>query len=323
MSSNSDLALTNREKNKSINTNNITPLSRQKKEKRTQSLTILLFLLPALVIYLIFILYPIIATFNYSLYNWNGMGEKVFIGLENFSRLFSDQIFWTALKNNLYLVGVSVFVQVPLGLVMALVLLSRIRGKKVLNVIYFLPYLMSSVAIGLLWVFMYDPVKGPVNQLLNIFGIDSVHWLASNQMAIVAVLIVLVWQFAPFYMILFKASLVGIPEELYEAANIDGANSIQQFFYVTLPSLMPTIVSSSILAVVGSLKTFDMFYVMLGGGSGSATEILGTYMYKQSFINFNMGYGSAIASMMFILALVSTIIILFSDNKRVKRGESK
>src|SRR5690606_26117909 len=198
-----------------------------------------------------------------------------------------------------------------------------IRGKKVLNVIYFLPYLMSSVAIGLLWVFMYDPVKGPVNQLLNIFGIDSVHWLASNQMAIVAVLIVLVWQFAPFYMILFKASLVGIPEELYEAANIDGANSIQQFFYVTLPSLMPTIVSSSILAVVGSLKTFDMFYVMLGGGSGSATEILGTYMYKQSFINFNMGYGSAIASMMFILALVSTIIILFSDNKRVKRGESK
>lgn len=323
MSSNSDLALTNREKNKSINTNNITPLSRQKKEKRTQSLTILLFLLPALVIYLIFILYPIIATFNYSLYNWNGMGEKVFIGLENFSRLFSDQIFWTALKNNLYLVGVSVFVQVPLGLVMALVLLSRIRGKKVLNVIYFLPYLMSSVAIGLLWVFMYDPVKGPVNQLLNIFGIDSVHWLASNQMAIVAVLIVLVWQFAPFYMILFKASLVGIPEELYEAANIDGANSIQQFFYVTLPSLMPTIVSSSILAVVGSLKTFDMFYVMLGGGSGSATEILGTYMYKQSFINFNMGYGSAIASMMFILALLSTIIILFSDNKRVKRGESK
>ncbi|RDW20631.1 carbohydrate ABC transporter permease [Oceanobacillus chungangensis] len=303
--------------------NDMILLEEQKKRTRNKSLTILLFLLPSLLVYLAFILYPILATFNYSLYDWNGMGDKVFIGLENFTTLLSDSTFWTALKNNLYLVLVSVFVQVPFGLIMAIVLLSKIRGKKVLNVIYFLPYLMSSVAIGLLWVFMYDPVKGPINQFLNIFGIESVHWLASSNMAIIAVLIVLVWQFAPFYMILFKASLVGIPEEQYEAAEIDGANGIQQFFYITLPSLMPTIVSSSILAVVGSLKTFDMFFIMLGGGSGSATEILGTYMYRQSFINFNMGYGSTIASMMFILALLSTVIILFTDNNRQKRSGLK
>ncbi|MCU9600449.1 carbohydrate ABC transporter permease [Pallidibacillus thermolactis] len=293
-------------------------------ENRKKRMAILLFVLPALLVYTIFIIYPILATFNYSLFEWNGISkEKVFIGFENFKNLLSDSTFWLALKNNVYLILVSVFVQIPLGLIMALVLLSKIRGKKILNVIYFLPFLMSAVAIGLLWTLMYDPVNGPINKFLEFFGIDSIHWLASNKTAIVAVLVVIVWQFAPFYMILFKAAMVGIPEELYEAADIDGANEAQKFFYVTLPSLMPTIVSSSILAVVGSLKTFDMFYIMLGGGSGSATEILGTYMYKQSFINFNMGYGSAIASMMFILALISVILILITDGLRQRRESLK
>ncbi|MCU9593557.1 sugar ABC transporter permease [Caldibacillus thermolactis] len=293
-------------------------------ENRKKRMAILLFVLPALLVYTIFIIYPILATFNYSLFEWNGISkEKVFIGFENFKNLLYDSTFWLALKNNVYLILVSVFVQIPLGLIMALVLLSKIRGKKILNVIYFLPFLMSAVAIGLLWTLMYDPVNGPINKFLEFFGIDSIHWLASNKTAIVAVLVVIVWQFAPFYMILFKAAMVGIPEELYEAADIDGANEAQKFFYVTLPSLMPTIVSSSILAVVGSLKTFDMFYIMLGGGSGSATEILGTYMYKQSFINFNMGYGSAIASMMFILALISVILILITDGLRQRRESLK
>lgn len=293
-------------------------------ENRKKRMAILLFVLPALLVYTIFIIYPILATFNYSLFEWNGISkEKVFIGFESFKNLLYDSTFWLALKNNVYLILVSVFVQIPLGLIMALVLLSKIRGKKILNVIYFLPFLMSAVAIGLLWTLMYDPVNGPINKFLEFFGIDSIHWLASNKTAIVAVLVVIVWQFAPFYMILFKAAMVGIPEELYEAADIDGANEAQKFFYVTLPSLMPTIVSSSILAVVGSLKTFDMFYIMLGGGSGSATEILGTYMYKQSFINFNMGYGSAIASMMFILALISVILILITDGLRQRRESLK
>ncbi|MBY0095350.1 carbohydrate ABC transporter permease [Mesobacillus maritimus] len=293
----------------------------RKKRQRKKSTAIFLFLLPALLIYAVFILYPIFSTFNYSFYQWNGLqADKTFVGLDNFKTLLSDPTFWLALKNNLYLVGVSVFVQIPLGLVMALVVLSKIRGKRLLNVLYFLPFLMSAVAIGLLWIFMYDPVKGPINQLLNVVGLESVHWLASSDMAIIAVLIVIVWQFAPMYMILFKASMVGIAEELYEAAEIDGANGRQKFFHVTFPALMPTIVSSSILAVVGSLKTFDMFYVMLGGGSGSATEILGTYMYRQSFINFNMGYGSTIASVMFILALISVIIIQYTNSVRKKRG---
>jgi raffinose/stachyose/melibiose transport system permease protein len=288
-----------------------------KVQKKKKSLTILLFLLPALLVYSFFILYPIITTFNYSFYDWDGIqANKTFVGLQNYMTLLSESAFWYSLRNNTYLILVSVFVQIPLGLIMALVLFSSIRGKKVFNLLFFLPYLMSTVAVGLLWIFMFDPVNGPVNRLLNMFGIDSVHWLAGGNPALIAILIVMAWQFAPFYMILFKAALVGIPEELYEAADIDGANGRKKFFYITLPSLMPTIVSSSVLAVVGSLKTFDIFYVMTGGGSGTATEILGTYMYRQAFVNFKMGYGSSIAAMMFLLALICVVFILLLDHKR-------
>ncbi|MDV2884621.1 sugar ABC transporter permease [Alkalihalophilus pseudofirmus] len=293
----------------------------QKKNKRKKGKTILLFVLPALLVYSIFILYPIIATFNYSMYNWNGVqAQKTFIGLENYFTLFSDSTFWQALQNNMLLVLVSVFVQIPLGLIMALVLFSPIMGKKFLNVIFFLPYLMSTVAIGLLWIFMYDPINGPVNQIVQLFGFNAIPWLADKNTAMIAILIVVIWQFSPFYMILFKAAMVGIPDELYEAASIDGANELQKFFYVTLPALIPSFVTSSILAIVGSLKAFDIFYIMTGGGPGGATEILGTYMYKQGFINFSMGYASTIAAVMFLIAFVCVIIIQVIEYQRKKRG---
>lgn len=299
---------------------NVQMIGNQKKKQRNEIRTILLFLLPAVIVYSIFIVYPILSTLKYSLYDWNGIQkDKLFIGLQNYITLLNDNAFWLALKNNLYVILVSIFVQIPLGLVMALILSSRLRGLKVLNVLYFLPYLMSTVAVGLLWVFIFDPINGSANKLLQFLGFESIHWLASSNTAIIAVLIVIAWQFAPFFMILFRASIVGIPEELYEASDIDGANSFEQFLYITLPSLMPTIVSSSILAVVGSLKTFDIFYVMLGGGSGNTTEILGTYMYRQSFVNFNMGYGSTIATMMLILALISVVVIQLIDLRRKKR----
>lgn len=289
----------------------------KRKDKKHTALIILLFLLPALLTYMVFILYPIFNTFSISLLRWNGISnESEFIGIDNYTRLMQDSTFWYALRNNMYVVLLSIFVQIPLGLVMALILFSKIPGKRILNVLFFLPYLMSTVAVGLLWIFMYDPVNGPINRLVNFLGMDSVHWLAGGTSSLVAILVVIAWQFAPFYMILFRAAMVGIPEELYESAQIDGANEKQKFFYITLPSIMPTIVSSSILAVVGSLKTFAIFFIMTGGGSGISTDILGTYMYRQAFINFNMGYSSAIAAVMFLIALISVIIIQGLDYRR-------
>ncbi len=292
-----------------------------RKKRNKHFLAIFLFIAPALLVYSIYVIYPIISTLNFSFYEWNGLNEATFIGLENYARLFNDAIFWTALKNNAWVVLASVLVQIPLGLLMALLLFSPIRGIRFFNSIYFFPFLMSTVAIGILWGFMYDPINGTINQLIQLFGFENVAWLSQENTAMFAVLFVIVWQFAPFYMILFKSAIVGISEELYEAAKIDGANGLQNFIHITLPLLMPTIVSSSILAVVGSLKSFDMFYIMTGGGPNHGTEILGTYMYKQAFINFNMGYGSTIAFIMFLVALVVTVIIQTMDYYRKKRGD--
>jgi raffinose/stachyose/melibiose transport system permease protein len=248
------------------------------------------------------------------------MGVGTYVGLQNYLDLLKDAIFWKSLTNNTWVVFTSVFAQIPLGLIMALMLFAPIKGIKFFSSIYFFPFLMSTVAVGLLWVLMFDPINGMINQLVNVFGFENIAWLSEPNTALFAVLLVIVWQFAPFYMILFKAAIVGIPEELYEAAEIDGASSITKFFHITFPLLMPTIVSSSILAIVGSLKAFDIFYIMTGGGPNHGTELLGTYMFKQAFINFNMGYASAIAFVMFFLALLVTILIQTMDYYRKKRG---
>ncbi|MYL62158.1 ABC transporter permease subunit [Bacillus hwajinpoensis] len=291
-----------------------------KKRNMRKAVTISLFTAPALIVYLVYVVYPILSTLSYSFYSWDGTSDKTFIGLDNYVQLFHDAIFWTSLTNNAWVVITSVFVQIPLGMIMALMLFAPIRGIRLFSSVYFLPFLMSTVAIGLLWVYMFDPINGIINQLINFLGFENVAWLSDENTALIAILLVVVWQFSPFYMILFKAAMVGIGEELYESAEIDGANSWQKFFHITLPLLMPTIVSSSILAIVGSLKAFDIFYIMTGGGPNHATELMGTYMFKQAFINFNMGYASAIAFIMFLIALVVTILIQVVDYNRKKKG---
>ena len=291
-----------------------------KKRNMRKAVTIGLFTAPALIVYLVYVIYPILSTLGYSFYSWDGTNDKTFIGLDNYIQLFNDVVFWTSLTNNAWVVLTSVFVQIPLGMIMALMLFAPIRGIRLFSSVYFLPFLMSTVAIGLLWVYMFDPINGIINQIVNLLGFENVAWLSDENTSLIAILIVVVWQFSPFYMILFKAAMVGIGEELYESAQIDGANSWQKFFHITLPLLMPTIVSSSILAIVGSLKAFDIFYIMTGGGPNHATELMGTYMFKQAFINFNMGYASAIAFLMFLIALVVTVLIQIVDYNRKKKG---
>lgn len=298
----------------------VQPAVRPKSKSLNKFVTISLFLAPAIIIYVIYVLYPIFSTLLYSFYEWDGVGAGTYVGLQNYVNLLSDSIFWTSLTNNTWVVLTSVFVQIPLGLIMALMLLAPIRGIRLFSGVYFFPFLISTVAVGLLWVLMLDPLNGIINQLVSFLGFENVEWLSKSRTAMFAVLLVIVWQFSPFYMILFKAAIVGIPEELYEAAEIDGANAFTKFFRITFPLLMPTIISSSILAIVGSLKAFDIFYVMTGGGPNHGTELLGTYMFKQAFVNFNMGYASAIGFVMFFLAMIVTIIIQALDFYRKKKG---
>ncbi|MBS4210026.1 sugar ABC transporter permease [Bacillus sp. FJAT-50079] len=301
----------------------VRPIKASVKRKWEDGTIITFFLAPALIVYLVYVVYSIFMTFFYSMFKWSGIeAASDFIGLANYVQLMNDGVFWKSLTNNLILVATSVLTQIPLGLIMALLLFAPIRGIRLFRTVYFMPFLMSTVAIGLLFIFILDPNFGLVNHFLSLLGLDSWQrgWLGESDTALWSVVAVISWQFAPFYMILFRASIVGIPDELYEAAKIDGANKWQNFIHVTLPLLMPTIVTSSILAIIGSLKYFDLIYVMTNGGPNNSTELMATYMYKQAFTNFNMGYGSAVSFGMFIIALIITLAVLGLDNIR-KRGD--
>ncbi|MFC7062409.1 carbohydrate ABC transporter permease [Halobacillus seohaensis] len=299
-------------------------LAKPKKSKKKEDRWVIIgFLAPALLIYGLYVIYSIAMTFYYSLFEWSGIDNNMlFTGLQNYITLMSDGVFWTSLQNNFLLVGASLLTQLPLGLIMALLLFSPVKGMKFFRSIYFMPFLMSTVAIGILFIYIYDGNFGIINQVLGQIGLESWQkgWLGNEETAIWAVIATVCWQFAPFYMILFRAAIVGIPEELYEAAEIDGANPRKKFLKITLPLLVPTIITSSILSIIGALKYFDLIYVMTDGGPNNSTELMATYMYEQTFTNFNMGYGSSISFTMFIIALIVTIFIIIFDQKR--KGEN-
>ncbi|WP_347548531.1 sugar ABC transporter permease [Pseudalkalibacillus hwajinpoensis] len=291
----------------------------RRQKKNREALVIAGFLAPALLVYGLYVVYSIIMTFYYSLFDWSGVDNIfIFIGLQNYIDLMHDSVFWLTLKNNSLLVVSSLVTQLPLGLIMALLLFSPIKGMRFFRSVYFMPFLMSTVAIGILFTFIYDGSYGIVNQFLGLIGLESFQqaWLGNESTAIWAIIVTICWQFAPFYMILFRAAIVGIPEDLYEAADIDGARKWDRFKNITLPLLMPTIVTSSILSIIGSLKYFDLIYVMTNGGPNNSTELMATYMYSETFTNFNMGYGSSVSFSMFIIAFLITLVIFLLDNRR-------
>lgn len=270
-----------------------------------------LFLAPVTILLLVFILYPIIDTFITSGYQWNGISSaKKLIGLENWKTLLVDKNFWIAFRNNLVIMVLSIVIQIPIGLALATFL--DFGGKKltVFKVIWFVPLLMSSVAIGFLFTYALATNGGIVSTISGWFGGGNVDLLGNPKTALLTVIIVICWQFTPFYMVYFMAAFTNIPYDVFEAARIDGATRGQYFWRIALPLLVPSMKSAAILSMVGSLKYFDLIYVMTGGGPGTSTELMATYMYKQSFKNFNMGYGSAVAGGMFILISMVSLITM-------------
>ncbi|QBI20612.1 sugar ABC transporter permease [Egibacter rhizosphaerae] len=273
---------------------------------------IIMFLAPAALVYVVFVVWPILNSFYFSTLEWDGISEPVFVGLQNFREIIGDSVAWLSLRNNIVVVLASLAFQLPIGLALALLLISPIRGTRVLRTVFFLPLLMSTVAIGILWSTMYNPTFGVVNRALEAVGLGALTqpWLGQPSTALPALIVVICWQFIPFYMILYRAGLTAIPEEVNEAAAVDGAKPWSRIRYVTLPLLKGTTRTAVLLAVIGSLKYFDLIYIMTGGGPGRATEVLATYMYGQAFTRGNMGYGSAIAVVLFVLAMVATLLVL-------------
>ena len=281
--------------------------------KRHNLRAALLFILPALLIYLFYFVYPIPASAYLSLFKWNGIAPRMqYVGLGNWAALLRDSVFWKSFANNLILVVASLVIQLPLGMALGLLVSSSLKGARFFKLVYFVPMMLSAVAIGITWKFIFGPTYGLLNAFLRLIGLGVLArgWLGEPALALGAVIATICWEFIPFYMVIFAAALAGVSRELIEAAYIDGASPRRTFFRITLPLLQGAIRAAAILSLTGSLKYFGLIYVMTEGGPDHATELLATYMYKQAFTGFTMGYGSTVAVFMFLISFVLAIVVL-------------
>lgn len=289
----------------------------QKRQRDTNRIAAV-FLAPVIILLIIYIFYPIIETFRVSGFEWNGISaDQKFIGLGNWKRLLHDDKFWTAFLNNIKVMVLSILIQIPLGIAMATFV--EFAGKKatIFKILWFIPMLMSSVAIGFLFTYALATNGGIISSISQLLGGGNIDLLGNPDTALYTVIGVVAWQFTPFYMVYCVAGYTNVSEDVYEASIIDGANKRQYFVHIALPLLKPTLKSAAVLSMVGSLKYFDLVYVMTGGGPGNATELMATYMYKLSFAQFNMGYGSAVAGGMFILiSLISLVTMRVLNGKK-------
>lgn len=274
--------------------------------------TILLYMLPALLLLACFVFLPIVLNFVYALFRWSSFSTNwKFVGLDNFKRLFSDSVVWSAFRNNVLYAVISLVFQVGGSMVIAAVLEERWirRLQPMFRTIFFLPSMISLTVVGILWQTIYNPNLGIINPLLEKLGLGALamDWLGNTHTAIFAVIAVSQWQYFGYTMVLFLVAMQRVPEELYESAYIDGATPFQRFIHVTVPNIKEILVVNCVTTVIGAFQVFDEVYVMTAGGPGKASEVLGTYLYRTGFRNDEMGYASAIAVLIFLVTFVLSI----------------
>jgi len=269
----------------------------------------LLFLSPTLVIFTTFILFPVFFSFYLSFQKWNMFSaEASFVGLDNYIRLFQNPDFWQVLKNTaIYTIG-TVPLNMAMALAVAYVLNKKIAGKKFLRTAFFAPVIISPVAAAVIWRWIYDPNFGLMNYTIGLIGIDSINWLNDPTAAMFALIIMGVWKTFGINMVLFSAGLAGIPEQYYEAAEIDGASWWSKFWNITIPLLTPTTFFIMVMSMITSFQVFDIVYVLTQGGPLGSTKVLVFYVYEQAFQFFEMGYASAISYILFAVLFVLTMI---------------
>lgn len=275
------------------------------------TLLIALFLMPSLILFLVFVIYPIFRSLYYSLFDWNGLGPAVdFVGLQNFIAILRDQVFKKAIVNVLIIIIFSVGVQLPLALALAVMVGRNLPGRGLFRTIFFMPYVLSEINVAIMWMLLFNPNpdRGLLNAIVVLLGGNPIGWLSDTNIVLLSIFIALTWKYFGFHMLLYLAGLQNVPHELEEAARIDGANAFQNFFYITLPLLGSTIRTSVYLSVLGSIQQFIMVWIMTRGGPVNASETLATYMYRFGFVRFQLGYGSAVAIYMFILCLIFSLI---------------
>ena len=264
-----------------------------------------LFMLPAAIIYLSVIVIPVFYSFFISLFKWNGIGEKTFVGIQNYINLFtSDKTFHTAILNNLIWIVLTIFVTMTISLGFAVILNKQFRGRTFFRGFFYFPSVIALIATAIIWRWIYNPNVGFINQFFQLIGIDSQSWISDPKVSLYAVFAAALWQAIGQPMILFLAGLQAISPDVLEAATIDGANGIKKFFLITVPLLKDTFVIVIATLIVAAMKVYDIVQGLTGGGPNDSTQMLATYMYSQVFQYNNVGYGTAVACIMVLLMMI-------------------
>ncbi|MCH7323205.1 MULTISPECIES: carbohydrate ABC transporter permease [Solibacillus] len=273
-------------------------------------------LLPTFILFLIFTVYPMLGGLYYSFFEWSGTSaNKTFIGLENYIRLWNDSIIKKAIFNDFFFVFVKVLGIMMLSLFFAVALTQlRIKEAPFYRIVFFFPNIMSVVVIGILWQFIYDPNIGIVNSFLNQVGLTEWvrPWLGDKTWVLPSIAIPAIWAGIGLFMLLLMGGISSVPKSLYEAAEIDGASEWQQFWHITVPLIWPQIKTSILYIIITSLNgSFVLVQVMTGGGPGSSSEVMGSYLYQRAFEDFQFGYGAAIGVLILVVSLITVLISQF------------
>lgn len=278
------------------------------------------FVLPSLVLYLVFMVWPFFQSIWFAMTDWNGAtAYKTFVGLANFAELARDSLFWKALRNNLIWVVIGTISPLVIGLGLALLMWSRPKGFIVFRTVFFLPHLLLTVVIGIIWSWIYSPIFGILNKWLDAIGLQDISrgWLGDPNTALYAVLVAAIWAEVGFVFVILLAGLQNVSRDLLEAATIDGANGWQRLKDVTIPQLANVLNVVTALLLIGGFNVFDIIFVMTQGGPANATETMATMTYTEAFTQNRVGYGSAISLVMTAISLVASVAFL----KLRERGE--
>lgn len=285
--------------------------------RKNEALTAYSFLFPNLLGLTVFVFIPMVYAFYVSLHDWNALSPKVFTGFDNYKKMAEDKDWW----NSLYKTFIFTIIYVPLlfgGSLFLAVMMNSIHKKFVglARTLFLMPFAITSVISAVIWMFLYDPRNGFINQFLNIFGIPDQQFLGSTSQALMSVIIVILWINLGYNMMIFLASIKEIPTDYYEAAQIDGATGFKSFWHITFPLLRPTSIFILIVTTIGSFQVFDQIMVMTKGGPANSTMVSVLYIYKQAFEFLNMGYASALAVVLFLIIFVLSIAQLKLYSKK-------
>lgn len=277
-----------------------------------------LFILPALILFLVFGIYPFLRTIVISFTNWNGIGSSYeFIGIENYLTIFEDRLWWKSILNGLFFAITAIIFMNGLALLLALAVDRNIRGSSIYRAIFYMPTILSGVVVAIIWKWLYQPIGGPINQILQAVGLGNLAtaWLADSRTVLWAVAVASMWMGIGSPFLLFLAGLQGVPVELYEAGKIDGAGGWQLFRYITIPFLVPVYTIITVLTILGAMQMFNLVLAMTNGGPGYATEVPVLHIYREAFKLFHFGYATALSMLFGIMLFMISVLQMWLSRK--------